>query len=155
VVPQGGEDEDAGGTRKRLGGGQDSRLPAEFNLTPYLHPGENVIAAQVMRYCDGSYLEDQDFLEAACQAQGWEVERFCPDDLPGIETHPSWLSGRDYSGGDRRYRLCRRAYRDIGGKDAAFQSGGFFKLLLFYSARRFGRGRPGVMKYRERPEYDI
>jgi beta-galactosidase/beta-glucuronidase len=40
---------------------QDSRLPAEFDITPYLRPGENVLAAQVMRYCDGSYLECQDF----------------------------------------------------------------------------------------------
>ncbi len=40
---------------------QDSRVPAEFNITPYLQTGENVIAAQVYRWCDGSYLEDQDF----------------------------------------------------------------------------------------------
>lgn len=44
-----------------VGYSQDSRLPAEFNITPYLQPGENTLAVQVMRYCDGSYLEDQDF----------------------------------------------------------------------------------------------
>jgi beta-galactosidase len=48
-----------------VGYSQDSRLPAEFDITPYLHfglgPGdENLLAVQVMRYCDGSYLEDQD-----------------------------------------------------------------------------------------------
>ncbi|ATA18132.1 beta-galactosidase [Gibbsiella quercinecans] len=39
---------------------QDSRLPAEFDLTPYLHAGENRLAVMVLRWCDGSYLEDQD-----------------------------------------------------------------------------------------------
>jgi beta-galactosidase len=40
---------------------QDSRLPAEFDVTPYLQAGENILAARVYRWCDGSYLEDQDF----------------------------------------------------------------------------------------------
>jgi beta-galactosidase/evolved beta-galactosidase subunit alpha len=43
-----------------VGYSQDSRLPAEFDITPYVHSGENSLAVQVMRYCDGSYLEDQD-----------------------------------------------------------------------------------------------
>ena len=39
-----------------------SKVSAEFDLTKYLTPGkENLIAMQVMRWCDGSYLEDQDF----------------------------------------------------------------------------------------------
>jgi beta-galactosidase/beta-glucuronidase len=40
---------------------QDSRLPAEFNITPYLRPGENVLAVRVYRWTAGAYLEDQDF----------------------------------------------------------------------------------------------
>ncbi len=44
-----------------VGYSQDSRLPAEFDVTPYLRPGENVLAAQVYRWSDGSYLEDQDY----------------------------------------------------------------------------------------------
>ena len=44
-----------------VGYSEDSRLPAEFDITSYVRPGENQIAAQVMRYCDGSYLECQDF----------------------------------------------------------------------------------------------
>jgi len=43
-----------------VGYSQDSRLPAEFDVTPYIRTGQNTIAVQVMRYCDGSYLEDQD-----------------------------------------------------------------------------------------------
>ncbi|HOT93209.1 MAG TPA: glycoside hydrolase family 2 TIM barrel-domain containing protein [Anaerolineae bacterium] len=44
-----------------VGYSQDSRLPAEFNLTPYLRPGENTLAVRVYRWSDGSYLEDQDY----------------------------------------------------------------------------------------------
>lgn len=40
---------------------QDSKLPAEFEITELVHPGKNRIALQVMRFCDGSYLEDQDY----------------------------------------------------------------------------------------------
>ncbi|NLS14078.1 beta-galactosidase [Vibrio sp. SM6] len=43
-----------------VGYSQDSRLPAEFDLTPYLVEGENQLAAMVLRWSDGSYLEDQD-----------------------------------------------------------------------------------------------
>jgi beta-galactosidase len=45
---------------QKVGYSQGSRLPAEFDVTPFVGPGENVIAAQVMRYSDGFYLEDQD-----------------------------------------------------------------------------------------------
>ncbi len=45
-----------------VGYSEDSKLEAEFNLTKYLKPGKNLIAFQVFRWCDGTYLEDQDFL---------------------------------------------------------------------------------------------
>ncbi|WP_145513193.1 beta-galactosidase [Yersinia massiliensis] len=43
-----------------IGYSQDSRLPAEFDLTPYLQAGNNRIAVLVLRWSDGTYLEDQD-----------------------------------------------------------------------------------------------
>ena len=46
---------------KFVGYSEDSKLEAEFDLTKYLKPGKNLIAFQVFRWCDGSYLEDQDF----------------------------------------------------------------------------------------------
>ena len=46
---------------KYVGYSEDSKVAAEFNITKYLKKGENLIAMQVMRWCDGSYLEDQDF----------------------------------------------------------------------------------------------
>lgn len=45
-----------------VGYSEDSKTATEFNITKYLRPGEkNLIAMQIMRWCDGSYLEDQDF----------------------------------------------------------------------------------------------
>ncbi|MCI4667231.1 MAG: DUF4981 domain-containing protein [Bacteroidia bacterium] len=46
---------------KEVGYSQGSMLPAEFRLTPYIREGKNHIAVQVIRWSDGSYLEDQDF----------------------------------------------------------------------------------------------
>lgn len=46
---------------KYVGYSEDSKLEAEFDLTPYIVPGENLIAFQAFRWCDGTYLEDQDF----------------------------------------------------------------------------------------------
>ncbi len=40
---------------------EDSKVAAEFDITPYVQKGDNLIAFQVLRWCDGSYLEDQDF----------------------------------------------------------------------------------------------
>lgn len=40
---------------------QDSKLNAEFDITSFVRTGENVLAVEVIKYCDGSYLEDQDY----------------------------------------------------------------------------------------------
>jgi len=44
-----------------VGYSEDSKTPAEFNITKYLKSGENSLAVEIFRWCDGSYLEDQDF----------------------------------------------------------------------------------------------
>jgi beta-galactosidase/beta-glucuronidase len=46
---------------RQVGYSQGTHIPSEFHITPYLRPGENLLAAQVFQWCDGSYLEDQDF----------------------------------------------------------------------------------------------
>ncbi len=46
---------------KYVGYSQGSKLPAEFNITPFIKTGENIIALQIYRWTDGSYLECQDF----------------------------------------------------------------------------------------------
>ena len=45
---------------KFLGYAEDSFLPSEFNITPYLQDGENILSVWVIRWSDGSFLEDQD-----------------------------------------------------------------------------------------------
>lgn len=51
---------------KYVGYSEDSKLEAEFDLTSYLKPGQkNLIAFQVFRWCDGTYLEDQDFFRCS------------------------------------------------------------------------------------------
>ncbi len=45
---------------KEVGYVQGYKNPSEFNITPYLHAGENQLACEVYRWTDGSYLEDQD-----------------------------------------------------------------------------------------------
>ncbi|MBY0239588.1 MAG: DUF4981 domain-containing protein [Burkholderiaceae bacterium] len=46
---------------EKVGYSEDSKLPSEFNVTPYLKPGKNLVAIELYRFADGSYLEDQDF----------------------------------------------------------------------------------------------
>ena len=47
---------------KDVGYAEDSRLPSEFDLTPYLKWfGSNTLEVEVYKHCDGTYLEDQDF----------------------------------------------------------------------------------------------
>ncbi|NDV60773.1 glycoside hydrolase family 2 TIM barrel-domain containing protein [Bacteroides sp. 519] len=45
---------------KKVGYSQGSNTDAEFNITPYVTKGNNTLAVEVYRWCDGSYLEDQD-----------------------------------------------------------------------------------------------
>lgn len=47
---------------KKVGFSQGSKTPAEFNLTPYLNQGSNLLALQLRRWSDASYLESQDML---------------------------------------------------------------------------------------------
>lgn len=46
---------------KKVGMTKASKTPAEFNITPYIQKGTNILAVQVFRWHDGSYMEDQDF----------------------------------------------------------------------------------------------
>jgi beta-galactosidase len=45
---------------QKVGFSKDSRLPAEFEITDYVQPGKNTVVTQVIRWSDGSFLEDQD-----------------------------------------------------------------------------------------------
>lgn len=46
---------------REVGYSEDSKLEARFDITGFVKPGENLIALEIFRWCDGTYLEDQDF----------------------------------------------------------------------------------------------
>ena len=46
---------------KEVGYSEDSKLEARFDITKYVKTGENLIALEIFRWCDGTYMEDQDF----------------------------------------------------------------------------------------------
>ena len=58
---------------KMVGYSEDSKLEARFDLTKYVRAGENTLALEIFRWCDGTYLEDQDFWRFAGIARGVEV----------------------------------------------------------------------------------
>ena len=78
---------------KYVGYSEDSKVAAEFNITKYLKAGKNLIAMQVMRWCDGSYLEDQDFWRFTGIAR--EVYLYA---TPKVHIQDVTI-GQDYQGG--------------------------------------------------------
>ncbi len=55
---------------REVGYSEDSKLEARFDITRYVKAGRNVIALEVFRWCDGTYLEDQDFWRFTGIARG-------------------------------------------------------------------------------------
>jgi beta-galactosidase len=55
---------------KKVGYSQGSKTPAEFNITKYIRAGKNVLAVEVYRWSDGSYLEDQDYWKVSGMERG-------------------------------------------------------------------------------------
>lgn len=74
---------------RRVGYSEDSRTPAEFDLTPYLVPGENVIAAEVYQHSDGSYLEDQDMWRMSGIFRGVHLWAAPAVDLRDLHAQPT------------------------------------------------------------------
>jgi len=101
---------------KEVGYSEDSRLPAEFDLTPYLKEGDNALEVEVLKHCDGSFLEDQDFWRlSGIFRDVWLVSELpgAPKDLV-VETTLSddyrtgTLVVRDENGAE----LLRKTYKD-------------------------------------------
>lgn len=63
-----------------VGYSEDSRLPAEFDLTPYIVRGENRLEVEVFKHSDGTYLEDQDFWRLS----GIFRDVWLVSELPGV-----------------------------------------------------------------------
>lgn len=68
---------------KFVGYAEDSKVAAEFDVTPYVHSGDNLFAFQVSRWCDGSYCEDQDMWRLSGVAR--ECYLYCRDKKTHID----------------------------------------------------------------------
>ena len=94
-----------------VGFSKDSRNPAEFNVTKFVRPGKNVVALEVYRYSDGSYLEDQDMFRLSGIARStWLLARprnhirdftVTPRPVDKNNLHGDWELEVHYSGSQR------------------------------------------------------
>jgi beta-galactosidase len=95
---------------QKVGYSEDSRLPADFDITNYLHPNKkNTLAVEVYKYSDGSYLEDQDywrlsgiyrdvFLRAVPKTTLWDVYAQPDVDLKSNDGKLTlWVSPANFS----------------------------------------------------------
>ena len=78
---------------KMVGYSEDSKLEARFDLTKYVHAGENLIALEIFRWCDGTYLEDQDFWRFAGIARGVEIYTREKERIEDVHV-TGWADGR-------------------------------------------------------------
>ena len=95
---------------QKVGYSQDSRTPAEFNLTPYLKAGENLLAVEVYRHSDGSYLEDQDFWRMSGIFRDVYLWSAASLDLRDFEIKASLAD--DYRSGTLQVKTWTRNYAD-------------------------------------------
>ena len=106
-----------------VGYSEDSKLAAQFDVTKFVKPGENLIALQMFRWSDGSYLEDQDFWRLSGIARGVELTARDKAHLQDVRITPA-LDG-EYRDAQLRVELetTPRVKRvDLTLRDAAGQS---------------------------------
>ncbi|MBP6977974.1 MAG: DUF4981 domain-containing protein [Lentimicrobiaceae bacterium] len=112
---------------QKVGYSEDSKLPAEFNITSFVREGQNLLAVEVYRWSDGSYLECQDF---------WRISGIERDvmvySVPSVHIYDYFIHAgltEDYEEGDfaldveiRKYKVIQSHSLSLNGKIAA--SGG-------------------------------
>ena len=111
-----------------VGYSEDSKLAAQFDVTKFVKPGENLIALQMFRWSDGSYLEDQDFWRLSGIARGVELTARDKAHLQDVRITPA-LDG-EYRDAQLRVELettprVKRVdltLRDAAGRSVATQS---------------------------------
>lgn len=79
-----------------VGYSEDSKLEAEFDISKYLKPGKNLFALQVFRWCDGTFLEDQDFFRYSGIARDCYLIARQPKHLQNIKIQTDF-QGDDFS----------------------------------------------------------
>ncbi|MEO1497373.1 MAG: glycoside hydrolase family 2 TIM barrel-domain containing protein [Planctomycetota bacterium] len=75
---------------QRVGYSEGSRTPARFDLTDYLQEGDNLLAVEVYRWSDGSYLEDQDFWRLSGVFRDVYLERLPDARIDDLEVVPAF-----------------------------------------------------------------
>lgn len=88
---------------KYVGYSEDSKVAAEFDISKYLKPGKNLIAMQVMRWCDGSYFEDQDFWRLTGIAR--EVYLYARPKLHAADIRLNAVLENNYQDGVLNYKV--------------------------------------------------
>lgn len=84
---------------RRVGYSEDSKLEAEFDITPYIRFGEkNLVAMQILRWCDGTYLEDQDFFRFS--GIGRDCYLYCREPQGITDVHIDTNLCNDYRDGE-------------------------------------------------------
>ena len=114
---------------KYVGYSEDSKVAAEFNISKYLKPGKNLIAMQVMRWCDGSYFEDQDFWRFTGIAR--EVYLYARPKLHAADIRLNAALENNYQDGVLNYKVSLKGGKtdvaitlcDKGGKQIAQATG--------------------------------
>ncbi|TWT89790.1 Beta-galactosidase [Pseudobythopirellula maris] len=118
---------------ERIGYSQDSMCPAEFDLTEHLTDGENLLAVEVYRWSDGSYLEDQDMWRlsgifrdvdlvahsAVASLQDFYVTTDLDDDYRDAELKISARLERASDASDKAFTLTARVYAPGGDEPIA------------------------------------
>ncbi len=74
---------------QKVGYGEGSKTPMEFDITPYLQDGENDLAVELYRFCSGSYLEDQDMWKMSGIERDVYLVARTPDHLRDFFVHAS------------------------------------------------------------------
>ena len=95
-----------------IGYSQDSRLPAEFDLSAVLQVGTNTLKVVVMRYCDGSYLEDQDMWNLSGIYRSVSLLRKPAQRITDVQVTAGLDD--DYRHGELAIRLRTEGARDCG-----------------------------------------
>ena len=119
---------------EKVGYSEDSRLPAEFNITRYLKDGTNSIAVEAYRWTDGSYVEDQDtwrfsgiyrdvtlYSSPKAELRDFRVVHDLADDFKSAKTTVE-ITSRSHGGKARAAQVTAAIYDADGKKVVAFPS---------------------------------
>ena len=138
-----------------VGYSEDSKLAAEFDITQYIEPGrDNLVAMQVMRWCDGSWLEDQDFWRftgIARQVYMYARPATAVGDIrivPDLDskykdgTLSVSLTASGADGAKIVLSLCDAAGKEVAGKSVPVESGSAKAVMQLRSPEKWSAESP-------------